>query len=139
MKIKFSKSSIGMLNAMLRNPSQLSGGSPVPVQAYKATDEVGARQTRRVVRWLEKVLGKEREFKEWAGRIEKVYIERIVAVVDHYKDIGYSAYLVNDYLTLKDELEGKELDDGGIEGDEKDDELKAEDKASGDDAQEDGG
>jgi hypothetical protein len=116
-EISFCKDSIGLINAMLRNPFMLKGGlEKVNVEPYKAKDEVGARQTRRVVRWLEKsVLGERNEIKAWKGRIDKVYVERLKAIVKHFEDVGYMSYLVDDYLTLLDELEGKELDDDSIE------------------------
>lgn len=111
MKLKLTKESMGLLNWMFRAPNMLSGGIKSVaerINPYKAKDEIGAREVRRINLWLEKRLPANSEMKAFEGRIEKCYVERMKAVVKHFEDIGRLSYISQEYLDLCDQLEGKE-------------------------------
>ena len=111
MKLKLTKESMGVLNWMFRAPNMLSGGIKSVaerINPYKAKDEIGAREVRRINLWLEKKLPANSEPKAFEGRIEKCYVERMKAVAKHFEDIGRLSYISQEYLDLCDQLEGKE-------------------------------
>lgn len=118
MKLKLSKNSMGMLNLMVRLPVNLAGGLRTMVEKikpYKAQDDVASREVGRIARWLEKQFKDKSEPPAYEGKIEQRYVDRMKDIAKHYEEVGRSSYLVQEYVGLLDELEGKEADGEGIE------------------------
>ena len=117
MKLKLSKESMGLLNWMIRAPGMLAGNLRTvaeKIQPYKAPDEIGAREVRKITMWLEKKIG-DKPPQPFEGRIEECYVKRMEAVAKHFEELGRMSYIVGEYMDLVDELAGKEMDEGGIE------------------------
>lgn len=118
MKFKVNRISAPFLNNLLRNVHALGThllGIP-NFPHYKAKDKGGARQILSLQRWisqeLKEVDGKEIPegwFKELS--LQKTYVDRLIDMLDHYKDLGQMAGTMEFYWQLRDALEGKNFED----------------------------
>lgn len=117
MKFKVNRVSAPFLNNLLRNVHGLGThllGSP-NFPHYKAKDKSGARQILSLQRWIEKEL-KELDGKEipegWVKELtlQKTYVDRLLDMLDHYKDLGQMAGTMEFYWQLRDTLEGKDFE-----------------------------
>lgn len=146
MKFKVNRVSAPFLNNLLRNVQGL-GTFYLGVQAfphYKVPDKdkAGARQLLSLQRWIDK------ELKMWDGKeipvgwtkeltLQRTYVDRLIAMLDHYEVLGQQAMTVDPYWQLRDALEERDfnasLDDPSDCSDDigelvKDNELAEEDK-----------
>jgi hypothetical protein len=121
MELKLSRASVGMLNALFRQPILLfpfngSGQPLVPpnFQPYTAADETGSLQVVSIQRWLEKKVCRnddgEFEIRAWQGKVKASFISRFREVMKHYEQQGKSSNNIEAWLELSYQLEGKELD-----------------------------
>ena len=118
MKFTVNRISAPFLNNLLRNVGALGthllGGSNFP--HYKVNDKSGARQLLSLQRWIEKEL-KELDGKEiptgWTKQLtlQKTYVDRLIDMLDHYKDLGHMSATAEYYWQLRDVLEGRNFED----------------------------
>ena len=118
MKFKVNRVSAPFLNNLLRNVHALGThflGIP-NFPHYKAKDKAGARQILSLQRWIGQEL-KELDGKEipegWTKELtlQKTYVDRLLDMLDHYKDLGQMAGTMEFYWQLRDALEGKNFED----------------------------
>ncbi len=120
MKFVVNQKSIIFLNNILRNQNALGlhllGKSGD--QHYRTKDNTGARQILSLQKWIEKEVDEFKGAKEipedWTKELglKKVYVDRLIEMLDHYKDLGNLPATMEFYWHLRDALEGRKFEDG---------------------------
>jgi len=113
MNFTVNKDSLVFLFNMLRNPMAL--GDRIP--QYKACDSVVARELLSLQKWItgitleisNKNIPLDKDFKRELS-LKKSYVNRVLDMIEHYKDLGRLVASAESYWRLKDVLEGKDFE-----------------------------
>lgn len=113
MNFTVNKDSLVFLFNMLRNPMAL--GDRIP--QYKASDNVVARELLSLQKWItgitldisSKNIALDAEFRRELS-LKKSYVNRVIDMLEHYKDLGRMVASAESYWRLKDALEGKDFE-----------------------------
>ena len=111
MKFTVNKDALLFLFNMLRNPMAL--GDRVP--QYKACDNVVARELLSLQKWITDIADVHKGVTlDAAFRLElslkKSYVNRVIDMMEHYKDLGRVVASAESYWRLRDALEGKDFE-----------------------------
>lgn len=120
MKFTLNQKSFVYLNHLLRNPGALGLhllGKNQDAQ-YRTKDNTGARQVLSLQKWIAKEVeefkGKNEIPDDWSKTLglKKVYVDRLIEMLDHYKELGNCPEKMEFYWQLRDALEGRKFEDG---------------------------
>ena len=118
MKIKLGRREINLLHrvvcqpesvALPRNPTQ-------PHPPYEASDRTGAKMLSKLIKVIRTKIMVETgpnqwEIPErWEGGIKQTFADKLLEIMIHYSALGMSSTWVQEYWTIRDQLEGKRMD-----------------------------
>jgi len=112
MNFTVNKDSLVFLFNMLRNPMAL-GDCP----QYKASDNVVSRELLSLQKWItgitldisSKNIVLDKDFQRDLS-LKKSYVNRVIDMMEHYKDLGRLVASAESYWRLRDALEGKDFE-----------------------------
>lgn len=113
MKLNLTVPMVNMLNAMIRDTHFLPLAKTSPeIRPYQAGDLPGQLQVIRLRKWLERevfVPVEDGKFKFVAREVglSRKLVERVQAMLEHYKALAGFVELCEPYVSLKHVLEGK--------------------------------
>lgn len=122
MKIKLDAKMLEFLNGMIRYSREFQVAMTLvnpPLRIYQASDGPGARQLVALQKWLEeKVFERvtnergveEFKFVEKEVGLKKVYVDRLLEMLAHYKNLGLTGLMAEPYWRLLDALEGRQFE-----------------------------
>ena len=112
MNFTVNKDSLVFLFNMLRNPMAL-GDCP----QYKASDNAVSRELLSLQKWItgitleisSKNIALDKDFQRDLS-LKKSYVNRVIDMMEHYKDLGRLVASAESYWRLRDALEGKDFE-----------------------------
>ena len=118
MLLKIPKECCNLLSIMVRVPNALPLRD-LGIKPYVAKDKTGQKQLIALKRWVEEkvmekaaVEGDDFKFQDYEGAIPKAYVDRLVAIMDQYEQIGRMASVMCEHFAeLYAILKGKEMDE----------------------------
>jgi len=119
MKFTVNQKSVVFLNNLLRNPSALGLhwlGKNHDAH-YRTKSNAASRQVMSLQKWVERELDEFKGQKEipldWSKELslKKVYVDQIIDMMDHYKELANVPSTMEFYWQLRDALEGHKFED----------------------------